>query len=175
MKKTTASARGCTPERPAVKQFTITRTFNAPRGLVFKAWTEAERVKSWWGPKDFTVPFCKVDARPGGMFHYCMRSPEGKDYWGRGIYGEIKAPERLAYTDSFSDEKGNFVAPEKYGMKDWLPETQVTVTFEEKGGKTRMTLNGGIPDALAKKQMADQGWNQSFDRLAEYLEKERTK
>ncbi|MCX6832633.1 MAG: SRPBCC domain-containing protein, partial [candidate division Zixibacteria bacterium] len=71
------------------RNFAITRVFDAPRDLVFKAWTEPERVASWWGPNRFTMPVCKIDLRPGGVFHYCMRSPDGKDYWGKGVYREI--------------------------------------------------------------------------------------
>jgi len=176
MKKRMTAAEGSTVERPAERQFTITRVLSAPRALVFKAWTEAERLMSWWGPKNFTVPYCKVDLRPGGVFHYCMRSPEGKDYWGRGVYREVTEPERLVYNDSFSDEKGGAVAPEKYGMSpDWPAETLLTVTFEDRGIRTRMTINLGVSEELAKKQKADQGWNQSLDRLEEYLAKERVK
>ncbi|HEX6281704.1 MAG TPA: SRPBCC domain-containing protein [Nitrososphaera sp.] len=87
----------------------ITHVFDAPRELVWKGWTDPERVKRWWGPKGFTAPFCKTDLQVGGVFHYCMRSPEGKDYWNTGAYPEIVEPERMVCTDSFADEEGNVV------------------------------------------------------------------
>ena len=70
----------------------ITRTFDSPRELVWKAWTDPERVKRWWGPKGFTAPFCKIDLRVGGVCLNCMRSPDGKDYWSTGVYREIVKP-----------------------------------------------------------------------------------
>ena len=174
MERKATAAGGSLADRPQTAAFIITREFNAPRERVFKAWTEAGQLMRWWGPRNFTIPFCKVDPRPGGIFHFCMRSPEGKDYWGKGIYREVAAPERLVYTDSFSNEKGDFVEPSQYGMApDWPAETLITVTFEEQGNKTKLTLNGGVTAELAKKHMADQGWNESFDRLEEYLKKVR--
>ena len=80
-------------EQAARQMLVLTRTFNAPRSLVFKAWTEPERVMRWWGPKDFTCPVCEIDLRPGGTYRNCMRSPEGKDFWSQGIYHEIKRAE----------------------------------------------------------------------------------
>ncbi len=89
---------------------------DAPRDLVFKAWTEPERLMRWWAPKGWTTPFCKIDLRPGGVFHYCMRSPEGRDFWGKGVYREVVEPSLLVYTDSFSDEEGKLVEPAHYGL-----------------------------------------------------------
>jgi uncharacterized protein YndB with AHSA1/START domain len=148
----------------------ITRTFDAPRELVWKAWTEPERMKRWWGPKDFTAPFCKIDLRVGGRYLYCMRSPDGKDYWSSGVYREIVPPERIVCTDSFSDEKGNIVPASYYGMPgDWPKELLVTVTFKEQKGRTTMTLrHAGFPSAGVA-DLATAGWNESFDKLAESL------
>lgn len=148
----------------------ITRTFDAQRELVWKAWTDPELVKRWWGPKGFTAPFCKIDLRVGGVFLYCMRSPDGKDYWGTGVYREIVKPERIVYTDSFADEKGNVVPATHYGMSADFPlKMLVTVTFEEREGKTKLTLHHvGIPSG-ADQDGARQGWNESFDKLAEHL------
>jgi len=148
----------------------ITRVFDAPRELVWKAWTEPERVKRWWGPKGFTAPFCKIDLRVGGVFLYCMRSPDGKDYWSTGVYHEVVKPERIVYTDRFADERGNVVPATHYGMSADFPlEMLVTVTFEEHEGKTRLTLiHVGIPSG-ADRDGACQGWNESLDKLAEHL------
>ena len=113
----------------------ITRVFDAPRELVFAAWTRPEHLLRWWAPKGCSTPHCKVDLRPGGSFHYCMRTPEGRDIWGLGVYREIVAPERIVYVDSFADAQGNPVPPSDYGMSDGHPaETLVTVTFAEHGG-----------------------------------------
>jgi uncharacterized protein YndB with AHSA1/START domain len=94
----------------------ITRVFDAPRELVWKAWTQPQRFVRWWGPKGFTVPFCKIDLHPGGVMHFCMRSPEGRDFWNKGVFREVVEPERIVSTDSFSDEEGNLVQPAHYGM-----------------------------------------------------------
>ncbi len=152
------------------KELTITRIFDAPRELVWKAWTEPERVKRWWGPKDFTAPFSTLDFRVGGAYLNCMRSPDGKDYWSTGVYQEIVPMERIVYTDSFADEKGNVVPATHYGLSADHPlEMLVTVTFEEEKGKTKMTLrHAGLPPGTMS-DMANAGWNQSFDKLAESL------
>lgn len=148
----------------------ITRVFDAPRELVWKAWTEPERFKRWWGPKEFTAPSCKIDFRVGGIYLACMRSPDGTDYWSTGVYREIVPMKRIVYTDSFADEKGNVVPASHYGMEGDFPlEMLVTVTFEEQGSKTKMTLRHvGLP-AGEHSDMAGAGWNGSFDKLAESL------
>ncbi len=129
-----------------------------------------ERFKSWWGPKGFTAPFAKIDLRVCGKYLYCMRSPDGKDYWGTGVYREIVQLQRIVATDSFADEKGNVVPATHYGMSADLPlEFLVTVTFEDYQGKTRLTLaHKGFPPGRDS-EMASEGWNQSFDKLAETL------
>lgn len=153
------------------QELVITRIFDAPRELVWKAWTEPERVKRWWGPNGFTAPVCTIDLRVGGTFLYCMRSPDGKDYWNTGVYREIVEPERIVCTDSFSDEEGNPVPASHYGMSgDWPAELLVTVTFEAYAGKTTLTLRHvGIPSGTQND--ARQGWTESFDKLAEDLAK----
>jgi len=138
--------------------------------MVWKAWAEPEHVMKWWGPKNFTAPFCKMDFRVGGKYLYCMRSPEGQDFWSTGVYKEIVPLEKIVCTDSFADEKGNIVPASQYGMPgDWPEELLVTVTFEDEGGKTKMTLRHvGLP-AGDMGEMAGAGWNESFDKLAERL------
>jgi uncharacterized protein YndB with AHSA1/START domain len=117
-------------------ELVITRVFDAPRELVFKAWTEPERLKRWWGPKGSTTPYCEIDLRPGGVMNHCMRSPDGRDIWGKGVFREIVVPERIVLTDSFADAEGNVVSPTHYGMSpEWPLEALLTVTFEEETGK----------------------------------------
>lgn len=102
------------------KESAITRVFDAPREKAWKAWTDPEGVKKRWGPKNFTAPHISIDLRVGGAYLYCMRSPDGKDYWSTGVYREIVPLERLVLTDSFADEKGNVVPASHYGMPgDW--------------------------------------------------------
>lgn len=158
-----------------MKDLNITRIFDAPRELVWKAWTEPERIMSWWGPKDFTSPVSKIDLRVGGEYLNCMRSPDGKDFWSKGVYREIAAFERLVMTDSFADENGYTVPASYYGMsKDFPLELLITVSFEEHDGKTELTLrHTGIPPG-ADGEGAEQGWNESFDKLAKYLETEKS-
>lgn len=153
----------------------ITRLLAAPRERVFKAWTEPEQVKHWWGPNGFTTPVSSIDLRPGGAWHYCMRSPEGRDYWSKGVYRQIVEPERIVSTDFFADEQGNQVPPAQYGMSaDWPAEMQVTVSFAEQDGKTKLTVQQSVPEPLARESGAVEGWNQSLDRLAQHLERAQT-
>jgi uncharacterized protein YndB with AHSA1/START domain len=158
--------------KPAERVLVITRVFDAPRSLVFKAWTDPEHVVRWWGPKGFTTPFCKIDFRPGGVFHYCMRSPEGRDFWGKGIYREIVEPERIVFTDFFADKEGNPVPATHYGMSpDWPAEMLVSVTFGEHEDKTKATLQHvGIPSGT-EGDSCEVGWTESLERLAEHLAK----
>lgn len=148
----------------------ITRIFNAPREIVFKAWTEPEHCLRWWGPKTYTCPACTMDLRVGGKYVCCMRSPEGQDIWSTGIYKEIVVPERLVMTDSFADEHGNVVPGSHYGMTGDFPlELLVTVTFEDLGGKTKMILtHSGLPQGKMM-EMTGSGWSEMFDKLDEAL------
>jgi len=149
---------------------TITRTFDAPRERVWEQWTDPNHYMCWWGPKDFTAPYAKLDLRPGGKYLSCMRGPDGKEYWDAGKYEEIDNLKRIVYTDFFADEHGNPVAPSYYGMKGDEPvEMAVQVNLEDIGGKTRLTLE---QCGLTDRDMLDQskeGWNQSFDKLAQCL------
>lgn len=164
------AARQSSPGKlPMGGELVITRNFDAPRDLVWKAWTDPERFKLWWGPTGFTSPACEIDLRVGGQYLACMRSPEGQDYWSTGEYREIVPKRKIVYTDNFSDAKGNVVPASYYGMQgDWPPELIVTVTFEEDGGKTKMTLrhDGIPPDTMSD---CEAGWRGSFDKLAESL------
>lgn len=155
---------------PAERELLITRIFDAPRELLWKAWTDPEMIKKWWGPKNFTAPVITIDLRVAGKYLYCMRSPEGQDFWSTGVYSEIVPPERIVCTDCFADEKGNPVPASHYGMPgDWPAELLVTVTFEELGGNSKMTLKHvGLP-AGQMEELTNAGWNESFDKLAESL------
>jgi uncharacterized protein YndB with AHSA1/START domain/uncharacterized damage-inducible protein DinB len=152
------------------RDLVITRIFDAPRELVWRAWTDPQQMMRWWGPPTFTTPVCSMDLRVGGKYLYCMQSPEGQQFWSTGIYREIAPPELLVFTDSFADEQGNVVAASHYGMGDDFPlEMVVTVTLEAIGDQTKMTLrHEGLP-AGEMGDMTMEGWNGSFDKLADSL------
>lgn len=141
----------------------ITRIFDAPRELVFKAWTDPKHLAQWWGPNCFTNPLCELDARPGGAILIHMRGPDGVIYPMKGIYREVVEPERLVYTNLvFEDEQGN-------------PQLVVltTVTFAEHDGKTKLTVLEEVIKATPEVEAAlagmEEGMNQSLDRLTEFL------
>jgi uncharacterized protein YndB with AHSA1/START domain len=155
--------------------FTITRTFDAPREVVWKAWTEVERLKHWWGPKGFKTTSAKLDLRAGGIFHYGMRSPDGQVVWGKFIYREIAAPERLVFVVSFSDEKGGIT---RHPMSpNWPMEILSTITFAERDGKTDVTVRWQAINATDEERRTFEaghesmrmGWTGTFDQFAEYL------
>lgn len=152
-------------------ELTITRTFNAPRELVWRAWTEPELYRRWWGPQHFTCPTAVFDLRVGGKYLSCMRAPDGQDFWSGGVFREIVPPERLVYTDCFTDAEGNVVPASYYGIPgDFPAEMVVTVTLVEQDGKTIMTLvHSGMPNDESGAN-AGLGWNQSFDKLAAVVE-----
>ena len=154
----------------------IAREFDAPRELVWQAWTEPGLIKKWWGPRGFTAPVIKNDLRVGGKSLYDMRSPDGKDFWSTGTYREIVPMERIVTTDSFADEQGHVVPATYYGFSEDFPrELLLTITFEERRGKTRLTLrHTGFP-TRADRDDAETGWNESLDKLARSLVEPRVK
>lgn len=159
---------------PAEGVLVISRVVHAPRALVYRAWTDPEIVKRWWGPHGYTTPVCRIDLRPGGRYQTCMRSPDGRDFWGQGVFREIVESERLVFTDSFTDENGNVVGAEYYGMSPtWPREAQVLVTFADQGNSTELTvLYGGLKDVPeADREGARQGWTESLEKFAEILER----
>ena len=151
-------------------ELVITRVFDAPREHVWKAWTDPEQIEKWWGPEHFTAPSVENDLTVGGRYVYCMRGPDGQDFWSTGVYREIVPMERIVATDSFADADGNVVPASHYGMSEDIPlEMEVTATFEDEDGKTKLTLRHvGLPAGFMSEQ-AEVGWNQSLDKLAESL------
>jgi uncharacterized protein YndB with AHSA1/START domain len=148
----------------------VTRVFNAPVELVWKAWTDPVHLMRWWGPKGFTSPTCKIDFKVGGKYHFCMRSPDGQDLWSTGTYREIIPLKKIVWTDSFADKDGNVVSGSVYGM-DGLPlEFHVTIWFEPQGNKTKFTVHHrGLP-AGEMIEMTQAGWNESLDKLEASLQ-----
>jgi uncharacterized protein YndB with AHSA1/START domain len=145
------------------RDLTLTRVFNAPRELVFEAWTSRAHLQQWWGPHMFTNPVCEVDLRVGGAWRIVMRGPDGTDYVSHGVYTEIVPPERLVFTNLASDKDGNR-----------LLEGITNVSLEDLGGKTKLTLytsmKGLVPFAPYMLQGMEPGWSQSLERLAAQVE-----
>jgi uncharacterized protein YndB with AHSA1/START domain len=148
----------------AGQEIIITHTFDAPRKLVFQAWLEPKHLTHWWGPRGFTNPVCKVDARPGGAIYIVMRGPNGVDYPMGGEFGEITPHERLAFTSGALDDKGKLMF-----------EFSHVVTFVEQKKQTTLTITSRItqttPGADKYTSGFKAGMTQSLERLADYLAK----
>jgi uncharacterized protein YndB with AHSA1/START domain len=160
--------------------FVISRVFDAPRDLVWKAFTEPERMKHWWGPKGFTVIASKMDLRVGGTYHYGMKAPDGSAMWGKFVFREITPPERMVFIDSFSDEAGGITRHP--GSEKWPLEMLTTFTFEEQpGGKTKLTIRWAALNASEEEQKTfdashdgmRMGWSGTMEQLEAYLAKAR--
>ncbi len=147
----------------------VSRIINAPRSLVFKAWSDREHLMKWFAPATFTLPSCSVDFRVGGKFHYCMRTPDGSEVWGLGIYKEIMEPSLIVYSDSFADAGGNAVSPTHYGCSESYPfETLISIIFEEYNGKTRIILRHAVKQGVKEREGIFQGWSEMLQRLDEH-------
>lgn len=151
-------------------QVVITRVFDAPREVVFRAWTERGHLLRWYAPRTCAIEFRTLDVRPGGTFHSCIRSPDGHACWCRGTYREVVFSERLVLTMEIADEEGNAAEPADVGMDpEWPKVTLLTVTFEAQDGKTRLTLRQTVSESLAKRTGAHPSWLDMLNRLAEIL------
>lgn len=154
--------------------FVITRSFEASQELVFNAFTDPEHLMRWWGPKGFSMVYCKLDLRPGGMFHYCAQSPNGEALWGRFVYREISPCRRLIFVNSFSDQSGNLTPTPFPG---WPQEMLNKVIFTEQPDKTIVTLTSEAIHATVEERKTfvaafrqmQHGYNGTFDQLENYL------
>ncbi|TSC84273.1 MAG: Activator of Hsp90 ATPase 1 family protein [Parcubacteria group bacterium Gr01-1014_13] len=161
------------------KEFKITRVFDAPREVVWAAFTEPEMVKHWWGPKDFTAPSIKINLRVGGKYIFAMQGPAGSEWdkvmYSAGTYKEIVPMEKIVCTDHFSNEKGDILPPESYGLPANFPKENIVMfTFESMGDdKTKLTIlyvvDEEVLEIMNKVKMRE-GWESSLDKLAEILE-----
>jgi uncharacterized protein YndB with AHSA1/START domain len=161
---------------PKAAEFVTARVFDAPRDLVWKCFTEPERMKAWFGPKGSVVIASKMDLRVGGIYHGAMRDESGRVMWAKFVYREIVAPAGLVWVHSFSDEAGGLT---RHPLSPtWPLELLTTVTFEDAdSGKTKVTLSWSPLDATPEEQTTfgaahdgmRGGWSGSFDRLADYL------
>ncbi|MDB6094329.1 MAG: hypothetical protein JWM32_1891 [Verrucomicrobia bacterium] len=157
------------------KPFVLSRVFDAPRDVVWKAWTEPQRLQQWFGPKGFSMPTCSMDLRPGGVFLYCLKSSDGEEMWGKWVFREIVAPSKLVVLVSFSDANAGVT---RHPMAPiWPLETLSTMTLDEENGKTRLTLvwtayNASLDERNAfdaGHESMKQGWGGTMDQLDAYL------
>jgi uncharacterized protein YndB with AHSA1/START domain len=154
-------ARNNSADAEDARTIVTTRVFDAPRELVFAAWSDPEHLAQWWGPNGFTTTTHAFDMRPGGVWRFVMHGPDGRDYQNRITYEEIVAPERLVYSHGGDED----VEPVQF---------RVTVTFEDLGGKTRLTMRALFPsaaerDRVVKEYDAAEGGKQTLARLAQHL------
>jgi uncharacterized protein YndB with AHSA1/START domain len=148
------------PQEPTHEHVLILdRTFDAPRPIVWRAWTDPRWIVRWWGPHGFTVPVCEQDLRPQGEYRFCMRAPDGSDHWVWGAYHEIREPEFLQFTWQREDEDGL--------RKDL--NNLVTLTFTALGNRTHLNLHHSVFQTIADCKDHRFGWTQTLDRLAEVV------
>lgn len=153
----------------------ISRVFDAPRELVFDAWTDPQHLLRWFAPRGCSLHFESIDVRPGGGFHSCIKDASF-DCWCVGAYQEIVRPERLVYTLAIADQHGNKVPPASVGHDPrWPLETRLIVTFEDYGGKTRLTLSQDVSQSLAQETGAYPSWLEMLERLEELLREQRVR
>jgi uncharacterized protein YndB with AHSA1/START domain len=146
----------------------VTRVIDASREIVWKAYTQPEYVQQWWGPKGFTSPSCRSDFRVGGMFLYCMRSPDGQEGWTGGQFHEIIPHEKIVYSLYFADSDGNRMEPEEIGVEhEAIDGVYDEVRFEDLGdGRTKITLIGNESMESARASGQFEGNQQILDKLA---------
>jgi uncharacterized protein YndB with AHSA1/START domain len=162
------------PKQERPRELTITRVFDAPRELVWKAWTDKRILQRWWGPRGVTNPTCEWDARPGGKINIVMLAGKelgsfaGQEWPMNGTFEEVTPKDRLVYVSgALEDKKGS----------ETLVETRTTVTFDDIKGKTKLTIRIAVirvsdsPKAQFAIQGMEQGWNQQIDKLGEELQK----
>ena len=146
------------------RALTLTRVFDAPRDLVWRAWTDPRHLAQWFGPRGFTSSVPELDVRVGGALRIVMHGPDGNDYPMKGVFREVAPPTRLVFTNIAIDNDGNH-----------LLEGETTVILEEQGGKTRLTLTthakGLVPVAPQMLAGMEAGWSQSLDKMAELVVK----
>ncbi|HXI99009.1 MAG TPA: SRPBCC domain-containing protein, partial [Gemmatimonadaceae bacterium] len=136
---------------PAEQTLVIKRTFDAPRDLLWKVWSDPVQAKNWWGPNGFTAPVVELDVRPGGKWRAMMRSPDGKELWQHGVYREIVPPEKISFTFVWDENPQD--------------ETLITITFAARGNKTEMVFRQGAFKSIEDREGHEGGWNESFDRF----------
>ena len=152
--------------KSAEKELFITHLFDAPREIVFRAWTDPEQLKHWYAPDGCTIEFKSINVTTGGTFHSCIHDPVHGDCWIKGAYLEITFPEKLVFSMVLSDEQGTSVSSVDAGKPEEWPEALVTtVTFESLGKQTKLSLHQSVSEEEAKKTGAYQSWIKMFNKL----------
>jgi uncharacterized protein YndB with AHSA1/START domain len=149
---------GATADSGKLELF-ITRTFDAPRELVFRMWIEPKHLARWGGPRDVSFTIVKMDVRPGGAYRFNMKEVKGANHWSQGIYREIVPPKRLVFTTGWSDAEGH----------PTTPPTLLTLTFEDCEGKTRLTLHQTGFESVTSRDSHQLGYLSTLERLEAYL------
>jgi uncharacterized protein YndB with AHSA1/START domain len=144
----------------------FTRTFQAPRDLVFETYTTCEHLKNWWGPREWPLDYCKMDFREGGSWHYCMKGPNpGDESWGIAYYKEITTPEEIIYNDHFSDKEGS--------VNSEMPSFDTIITFSEEDGRTTVRVASKVGSSEEVEKLVEmgmvEGFTETWDRLEEHL------
>ena len=157
-------------ENPTERELIITRTFNAPREVVWRAWNDPAHIEKWWGPETFSTRVEEMDFRPGGKWRYVMIDQDGNEYPAVGVFREIVVPERIVTSDEFGEELIDQAAP-----GDFPTGIMLTVSFEDLDDKTKVTLtyvHRSVEDRVKHETMGVvAGWNSSLDKLVVYLVK----
>lgn len=157
------------------RSFVISHLFHASRERVWQAWSERDQLKQWFGPAGITISKATLDFRPGGSFHFCMHTPDGRAMWGKFVYREIRANQRIVWINSFSDEAGGLA---RHPAKDrWPLELLTTITLTEAGEYTKLTVewlpyNASEEECQtfeASRDSMQQGWSGTFGRLTGHL------
>jgi len=169
------AARSNTVVESTARELVVTRIFDAPRELMWKTLTVPEHLEHWWGPKGMTSRVHQLELRPGGTFRYSQKTPDGREMWGKWVYREIVAPERLVIVSSFTDEKGN---PARNPFEpNWPLEMLTESTFTEHQGRTTITIRMTPINATeSERKTFDDGRNSmgegfagTFEKLDKYL------
>ncbi|MFA9289316.1 MAG: SRPBCC domain-containing protein [Weeksellaceae bacterium] len=147
-------------------ELTLTRTFDAPRELVWKAFTEPELIAKWWGPRGWNTKITTMEVKPGGVWHYCMVGPNGEEAWGLSTYKELNPPAKMIYTDAFCNAEGV--------INESMPQIDVVMDFIDVDGKTKIVSKSTYATEAELKTVVDMGMlpgiTETWDRLAEHLQ-----
>ena len=143
------------------RELVVSRLIDAPRALVFRAWTQPEHIARWWGPQGYTTIFCDMDVCIGGRYRFGMRSPEGTEHWKVGFFREITEPERVVFTFAWEAPDGTLGH-----------ELLTTVTFTDQDGKTLLTLRQAVFETTEGRDDHRRGWTSCLERFAEYMQGE---
>lgn len=157
--------------------FTISRSFNAPRDVLWSVWTENDHLKKWFGPKGCPITRTTLNFSVGGSYHYGIRIPDGSEMWGRWVFREIAKPSRIVWEHHFSDAEGSAITRHPFSPT-WPLEMLATIVLEEQGEKTTLTLTLACMNATdierktweAGMVSMNQGWGGTLDQLTDYLE-----